>query len=382
MLRITLVQPGARHNYALARFLEEQDMLQRLYTDFAIGRGDRLRTLLRLPLAPNIRAKLARRTTDALPADRIRFGIGAALGRLGVRDLRSVSARDIAESDAFYLQYFAAGSDIARRAPGKPIVSDVFIVPGAYRETNREIVALPDWGEQPISPATMMLHDRVSRNMFERSDVLFCPSQAVIDDVASYGARYRDKCRLVPYGASLVAPSDSVPEAGRVLFCGSVQLRKGVPYIGMAAARLAVSHPHIHFVLAGSVTPRMRERLAAPNVTLLGHLGMDEVVREFGRADLFLFPSLAEGSAGAVLEALASGLPIVGTRAGGVDFTDGVSGIVVPPRDPAAIAEAVVRLVEDRTLRAAMSAGALREAQFYSMAAWKTRFVAAIRDVV
>lgn len=383
MPRVTLVQPGARHNYALARFLDEEGMLQRLYTDFAIGRGDPLRALLRLPLGGHARAKLARRTTDALPADLVRCGVGVALGRLGARDLRSVTTRDVAESDAFYLQYFAAGADLRRRAPDKPIVSDVFIVPGAYRELNREIAAFPDWGEQPVSIETATLYDRFAHGMLDQSDVLFCPSQAVIDDVAGYGPACRNKCRLVPYGASLAAAAaDGVPEPGRVLFCGSVQLRKGVPYIRMAADRLAVTHPHIRFVFAGGVTATVRERLAAPNITVLGHLGKDALVREFGRADLFLFPSLAEGSAGATLEALASGLPIVGTRAGGVDFTDGVSGIVVPPRDPDAIAAAVVRVVEDRPLRDAMSANALREAKFYSMAAWKARFVAAMRDVV
>ena len=103
-------------------------------------------------------------------------------------------------------------------------------------------------------------------------------------------------------------------------------------------------------------------------------------MREFGRADLFLFPSLAEGAAGAVLEAMASGLPIVGTRAGGVDFSDGESGIVVPPRDPNAIADAVVRICDDRALRDRMAQNVVREAEHYSLAAWETRFIGAIRD--
>jgi glycosyltransferase involved in cell wall biosynthesis len=216
--------------------------------------------------------------------------------------------------------------------------------------------------------------------MFEQSDILFCPSQAVIDDVASYGAHFADKCRLVPYGASLSSVGGA-PEPGRVLFCGSLNLRKGVQYIRAAADMLRDSHPHIRFVFAGSASAIMRSKLTAPNIDLLGHLGKADLLREFARADLFLFPSLAEGAAGTVLEAMASGLPIVATREGGVDFTDGTSGIVLPPRDAEAIAAAVVRIVEDRTLRAALSAGATREAEIYSMAAWETRFVAAVSDV-
>ena len=375
-----LVQPGARHNYALARFLDRHDMLQRVYTDFALGTGHPLRNVLRLPLPGTFKAKLSRRTTDALPAALIRSGFGVTLPGLGQRTLRRPSADDIVGSDGFYLQYFAGGADIRARAPHKPIISDVFIVPGAYRAIDREVADFPDWGEVPTPPALIQRYETASRTMFAQSDILFCPSQAVIDDVAGYGAPYADKCRLVPYGASL-SSAGGTPEPGRVLFCGSLQLRKGVQYIRAAADILRDSHPHIRFVFAGSTSAIMRTKLTAPNIDLLGHLGKADLVREFARADLFLFPSLAEGAAGTVLEAMASGLPIVATRAGGVDFTDGTSGIVLPPRDAEAIATAVVRIVEDRALRAALSAGAAREAEIYSMAAWEERFIAGVSDV-
>ena len=375
-----LVQPGARHNYALARFLARHDMLQRVYTDFALGSGHRLRGVLELPLPRHLKAKLSRRVTDALPARLIRSGLGVTLPGFGPRTLRRPSERDVAESDGFYLQYYVGGADLRARAPRKPIISDVFIVPGAYRAIDREVADFPDWGESPTPPDLIARYDTHSRMMFEQSDLLFCPSQAVIDDVASYGAHFAEKCRLVPYGASL-SSAGGTPEPGRVLFCGSLHLRKGVQYIRAAADMLRDSHPHIRFVFAGGASAIMRAKLAAPNIDVLGHLGKADLLREFARADLFLFPSLAEGAAGTVLEAMASGLPIVATREGGVDFTDGTSGIVLPPRDPEAIAAAVVRIVEDRDLRAALSAGATREAEIYSMAAWEARFIAAVSDV-
>ena len=381
MARVMLVQSGARHNYALARFLHQHDMLQRLYTDFAMGSGHPLRSVLKLPLPSSLNAKLQRRATDALPAAMIRSGIAVTLPGLGDRDLRRLSARDLEQSDGFYLQYFTGGGDIRRRMPRKPIISDVFIVPSAFRTNDHEAAAFPEWGETATPPALAARYEAHSRAMFEQSDLLFCPSQAVIDDVASYGAAFADKCRLVPYGASLRA-TRGVPEPGRVLFCGSLHLRKGVQYIRAAAAALEVSHPHIRFVFAGHASPTMRTKLTAPNIDLLGQLAKDAMLREFARADIFLFPSLAEGAAGAVLEAMASGLPIVGTRAGGVDFTDGESGVVVPPRDADAIADAVLRLCENRPLRDRMAASAAREAERYSMVAWEARFVAAVRDAV
>lgn len=382
MPRITFVQAGARHNYALPRFLYESGMLQRFYTDFGFGTGDPLRHLVDAPLPAPIRAKLARRHVAGLPAEMVRAGNGVDLGRFGLRDLRGYAREDLVDADGFYLQHFTGGEKLARIAPDKKIISDVFIVPYAHRTINAEIAAFPDWGEAPISSELATFYEAHSRRMFEQSHVLFCPSQAVIEDVARYDETYRAKCRLVQYGASLSAPEGSVPEPGRVLFCGSLQLRKGVQYIALAAARLAATHPHIHFVMAGGVTPTVRAKLVAPNITVLGHLGKDALMREFARADLFLFPSLAEGSAGTVLEALASGLPIVATRESGVDFTDGESGLVISPRDPDAIAQAVVRIVDDRTLRDSMSRSAAREAKFYAVEAWKARFVEAIRDAL
>lgn len=357
-------------------------MLQRLYTDFAIGRGDPLRAIAMLPLPAAIRGKLARRVTDVLPASKIRSGFDMKLPRLGNTTLCPASNSDIRQSDAFYLQYFAGGGSIRRRAVSKPVISDVFIVPGAYREVDREVRSFPDWGELPTSEDLASTYDRQSLAMIQQSDFLFCPSQAVIDDVGQYDPQGTSKCRLVPYGASLRSVAGGTPDPGRILFCGSLQLRKGVQYIRAAAALIEASHPHVQFVFAGQATPAMLTKLKAPNITILGHLDKAKMIDEFGRADVFLFPSVAEGAAGAVLEAMASGLPIVGTRAAGVDFTDGVSGILIPPRDPEAIAAGVIRIVEDRAYRDKLAAGALQEARFYSMNAWKTRFIAAITDVL
>ena len=381
MQRVTLVQSGARHNYALGRFLHDHDMLQRIYTDFALGAGDPLKALSALPMPDAIRSKLLRRSTDAVPADMIRNGVDVTLPLLGQRSFRRPSDQDIKQSAGFYLQYFAQGDYIRSRAPGKPIISDVIIVPGAYRIADAEVARFPEWGERPTSPASAQVYETQARKMSEFSDILFCPSRAVIDDIATYGEHYASKCRLVPYGASLKSVTATAPEPGRVLFCGSLSLRKGVQYVRAAAAALE-SRPHFKFVFAGSATPEARARLTAPNIELLGHLGKEALVRELERADVFLFPSLAEGAAGTVLEAMASGLPIIATRAAGVDFTDGESGIIVPPRDPDAIAAAVLRICEDRPLRDAMAASAARESATYSMAAWEQRFIAAVRDAL
>ncbi len=143
-----------------------------------------------------------------------------------------------------------------------------------------------------------------------------------------------------------------------MLFAGSIQLRKGPQYLAQAAARIARIDPSVSFVFAGGVTAAAAEQLRAPNIEVLGHISRDRMQAEFLRADILAFPSLAEGSAGVVLEAMSAGLPIVATREAGVDFRDGESGIMVPPTDVDALTDAIVAIISDRPRRDAMARSA------------------------
>src|SRR5207248_3062264 len=101
-------------------------------------------------------------------------------------------------------------------------------------------------------------------------------------------------------------------------------------------------------------------------VRFLGHCPDVPPVME--TADLFVLPSHKEGLPNAVLEAMAMGLPVVATNAGGTGevVLDGETGLLVPPADPPALGAALCRLLEDAALRARLVEGAQRrlEAQF------------------
>jgi len=99
--------------------------------------------------------------------------------------------------------------------------------------------------------------------------------------------------------------------------------------------------------------------------------------------DLFVMPSLAEGLGVAALEAMACGLPVVASEVGGLRdlVTDGATGLLVPPADPAALAEAISKLASEPNLRAAMgAAGRLRVADHFSLATMAQRTLTLYRD--
>lgn len=280
-----------------------------------------------------------------------------------------------------YSQYYAGGSQFEElTAGGARFVSDVFIMPSAHRIVNREIERFPDWQEVPFSPEAGKELDAVSMAMIERSDGLFCPSQSVIDDVATYLPSARSKCRLVRYGSSLGFPEPNEPIPKRVLFAGSVQLRKGAQYLALAASKIAAMDSSVRFIFAGGFSAGAAAQLTGSNIELLGHVSRERMRSEYLRADILAFPSLAEGSAGVVLEAMSAGVPIVATREAGVDFQDGESGIIVPPADSEALADAICSIVGNRPLRNAMARSARAEFMAYDARAWGSSFVGALRE--
>jgi glycosyltransferase involved in cell wall biosynthesis len=119
-----------------------------------------------------------------------------------------------------------------------------------------------------------------------------------------------------------------------------------------AAGLLKDRFPKLRFFCAGDgverayVESRIRELGLEDRVVLLGH--RTDIPSLLARSDAFLLCSTAEGLSNAIIEAMAARLPVIATRVGGnPELIDGKRGLLVPPRDPAALADAVARLLLD-----------------------------------
>jgi glycosyltransferase involved in cell wall biosynthesis len=121
-----------------------------------------------------------------------------------------------------------------------------------------------------------------------------------------------------------------------------------------------------------------RELGVSASVSLEGEVPEDGAVREaFLHADVFCLPSLQEGFGIAFVEAMAAGLPIVAARAGAVPevVEDGVTGLLVPPGDPPAVAAALIRLLDDKEARRSMGEEGTRRAERFELARVAERFL-------
>lgn len=182
------------------------------------------------------------------------------------------------------------------------------------------------------------------------------------------------KLVVVPNGVDLdrfARPSADRGTAERVRFGTLANLRpeKGVADVVTAMGMVRERYDNVRLAVHGSgplhdEIERLVARLGlADIVELRGAAARPEVVlREL---DVFVLASVSEACPNAVLEAMATGLPVVATRVGGIPFLveDEVEGLLVPPRDPAGLAKALVRLVESPDRRATLGANARRRAE-------------------
>ena len=157
-----------------------------------------------------------------------------------------------------------------------------------------------------------------------------------------------------------------------VLAVGALVGHKGHRHLVAAIPAIVAAEPDAHVVIAGE--GKLRDELTAlasalgvtKRLSLPGYV--DDVAGWFAAADVFVMPSVEEGLGSSVLDAMAAGVPIVATTAGGIPeaVRDGVDGLLVPPGDADALAAGVVALLRDRYRAHGLAAEASRrvEAEF------------------
>ena len=178
-------------------------------------------------------------------------------------------------------------------------------------------------------------------------------------------------------GASQLRQEFHIPEgAPIVLVLSRLNPMKGVEYFLDAASVVSRELPDARFLIVGDGLSKfhLQERAAslglADRVLFTGF--RTDVPQLLSEASLSVLPSLSEGLSNTLLESMAAGVPVVATRVGGNPeiVEDGVSGLLVPPRDSAALADAMSRILRDPVLASAVQeAGRRRIGELFSMQA-------------
>jgi len=221
------------------------------------------------------------------------------------------------------------------------------------------------------------LEDPAADACIDLADLLVCPSEFVRESLREQD---RPRAVVIPFGTdpARALPPRTRPAAPlRVLFAGNVNRRKGVPFLLEAWRQLALPPEQAELVMCGRLFAEAAEwvRTAPPGVRFAGFQA--DMAPHFADADIFVLPSLMEGSAKAVYEAMAYGLSPVVTPHTGSIVRDGIDGLVAEAADAATLADALGRLITDETLRRTLGAAAAETAKTYSWEAY-ARGVAAL----
>jgi colanic acid/amylovoran biosynthesis glycosyltransferase len=213
-----------------------------------------------------------------------------------------------------------------------------------------------------FEPHYWRIDEKLRRALFVACISHFCRSQAMV-----FAPQEKwDKLHVVHCG---VNPADfklatHKGTGSRLLFVGRLANVKGLPILLQAVARLRASYPGVKLTIAGDGPDRQRLLALAgelgilENVAFLGYQTQRQVRELLGQADAFVMASFAEGVPVVLMEAMAAGVPVVATRIAGIPelVEDGVSGFLVPPGDPKALADKVDQLLRDPALRVVFGA--------------------------
>jgi glycosyltransferase involved in cell wall biosynthesis len=177
----------------------------------------------------------------------------------------------------------------------------------------------------------------LARRVLRRAKLVIAASNDLAERARALGAR---EVRVIPSGVDVPLQVGEEAEPAEVLYAGRLSPEKGVLELLEAAQGM-------NLVVAGDGP--LRDRVPSAR----GFVQHDELQQLYARAAVVACPSRREGFGVACLEAMAHGRPVVATRVGGLlDLVvDGETGIVVPPRNPAALRSALERLLADPDLR-------------------------------
>lgn len=394
-----LAHPGTQHSYEAALALQEAGLLRGYITGFYYKPQNLLARVLRLwanGRTSRLERELLRRFKPGLAPENVRTF--AALELIYIASTRMAAFRRFSNGLLRWRNERFDGWVAERIAQEKPravvcydsgaqktfetakslgiycvLDQSVGHIRTGLQLLREEAELHPEFADSLPTNAPEWLVERCSQEAL-LADCILSPSEYVRQSLVANGVEPARMAAL-PYG---VDPEQFQPgpepteRTFRVLFVGQLSQRKGIKYLLEAFQNLRLLGAEL--VLVGSILGSGKGLQHYRDVFQhVPNVPRAEVHHWFQRADIFVYPSLHEGSALAIYEALACGLPVITTPNSGSVVQDGVQGYIVPIRDVEQLKEKILLLYENRELRQEMSRRARLRAEEFTWAAYQQR---------
>jgi glycosyltransferase involved in cell wall biosynthesis len=263
---------------------------------------------------------------------------------------------------------------------GRRMVSDPIIVVTTHgverRGWERRLAETADGREQlslrtrMVYPSTILWQANFS---LRRADHVFCLNEEDRGYITAQFGRFDGDVTRISPGADPIYAAASMhrdyARARSIVFAGTWLARKGVSDLAAAFVTLHQRYPQLELhVLGGGVADAVVSSAFPPevrhSVKCIRNANDAEAAAAYANADIYLLPSRFEGTPLTLIEAMASGLPIVTTATCGMRdvIRDGANGLLIPMYSPEAIVDAVAKLIEDAAMRASLGRAARADA--------------------
>ena len=407
--RVVVVQSGARDAYQVALALAEAGLLEALVTDLFWPADRAWAKRLARHLPAGLEAMLRQRSEPRLPSSAVRLCALTGALTLLLEKLRHVplpirrqamrhadatlgqtAGRLANQRNAGLLSYSYYGFDAFTRFHGSGMLFQLHPHPASMRRlltdelaahpdcaaslSQEWELALPEADFEHLVRETTMARSFLAASSFTRSTLVEhgTPPEAV--HVVPYGV---DSTRFTPDPARRSPPTGKL----RLLFVGRINQRKGIKYLLEAMRELATDQ--VELTVCGRVVDDLALfRPLADRILIRPDVSAAELLAAYQAADLFVFPSVAEGFGQVLLESLACGLPILSTTHTAAPdlIEDGRQGFVVEPRRPAQLVERIDWALTHRAELFAMRREARELAEQFTWQRFRHGVVEAVRQ--
>jgi starch synthase len=393
--QVLLAHPGTQYSHRLAEQLAQYGSLYEFWTGFALANEAYSTWLLRKCLPLSWQRKISNRVLIGVPARRLRtmpFIEWKALRKIqrGEPPQRVLHRRNQAFQRGIPTRSLKSASAIigfdtsswlmAKRAQllDKPFFLDQSISHPLSNESILKKVGsrFPDWRNDIESRLPEVL---ACENQEHRLATKIVVASLFTKQTLALNGVDPEKIVVNPYGVNLQlfhpSPAPRRQRKLRFLFLGSISARKGVPLLLEAWRNLASKDAELWIV--GPINEHARLLIPAlPNLRIVGSYPHRELPKLLHQCDVLVFPSYCEGFGLVLLEALASGLPIITTDAtAGPDLIkDGIEGRLIPAGNLEALCEAMRSFVCHRDELEKMSVAARRCAERFSWSDYGDRW--------
>ena len=404
--KVIVAHPGARLHYAVALLLHKRQALAHFYTDNYWPTKTTLDSISSQIPEKWIPAPIKQWKTRQvdLPKNKITafqwlgFRYQYELKKVGTTDvfykynrkfgkkvaalLGSVDANAVYGFTGSSLEIFKKAKKMGLKCILEQMSAPVAVSANVIKNEHKQ---WPGWQKEQATEWDLQKWVPRERSEWDLADKIISPSAYVSAELQKKGLP-GDLVTSVPFAVSghKFKPKEHTFDGKRplrILYVGAIRLLKGIPYLLEGLSML--DPKKIEVVLIGqNYLNSGKLKKYQHLVDFKGQVPRSKLTKAYHRADVFVMPSLCEGSATVNYEARACGLPAVATHTSGTWIKDGAEGFVIPRRSPEAIADGLEKFLQKPGLVSAMSQENIANTEAYTWNAYEQRLYDIAHELV